>query len=46
VISDPNPESLTGYKTQPHVELDSILATLSLGPVGISDALGLTDAGR
>jgi hypothetical protein len=35
----------SGYKTQPHVELDSILATLSLGPVGISDGLGLTDAG-
>ena len=35
----------SGYHTQPHVELDSILAVLSLGPVGISDALGLTDAG-
>lgn len=35
----------SGYTTQPHVDLDSILATLSLGPVGISDGLGLTDAG-
>jgi hypothetical protein len=34
----------SGYHTQPHVDLDSILATLSLGPVGISDGLGLTDA--
>lgn len=34
----------SGYHTQPHVQLDSILAVLSLGPVGISDALGLTDA--
>ena len=33
----------SGYHTQPHVQLDSILAVLSLGPVGISDALGLTD---
>lgn len=33
----------SGYHTQPHVDLDSILATLSLGPVGISDALGETD---
>ena len=30
--------------TQPHVDLDSILATLSLGPVGISDCLNYTDA--
>lgn len=35
----------TGYHTQPHVALDAILATLSLGPVGISDGLNLTDAG-
>lgn len=34
-----------GYHTQPHVQLDAILATLSLGPVGISDGLNLTDAG-
>ena len=34
-----------GYHTQPHVQLDSILATLSLGPVGISDGLNETDAG-
>lgn len=33
------------YTTQPHVVLDAILATLSLGPVGISDGLGLTDVG-
>jgi hypothetical protein len=32
------------YFSQPHVELDSILATLSLGPVGISDGLNETDA--
>ena len=32
-----------GVTTQPHVDLDSILATLSLGPVGISDGLGETD---
>lgn len=35
----------SGYKTQPHVQLDSILATLSLGPVGISDGLNQTDVG-
>ena len=35
----------SGYHTQPHVQLDSILAVLSLGPVGISDALNYTDAG-
>jgi len=34
-----------GYITQPHVELDSILATLSLGPVGISDGIHQTDVG-
>lgn len=28
------------YTTQPHVQLDAVLATLSLGPVGISDGLG------
>lgn len=31
------------YTTQPHVILDAILATLSLGPVGISDGLGQVD---
>ena len=31
------------YTTQPHVQLDSVLATLSLGPVGISDAYNYTD---
>merc|ERR1719230_1139049 len=35
----------SGVCTQPHVDLDSILATLSLGPVGISDGLNMTDAG-
>ena len=34
----------SGTSTQPHVDLDSILATLSLGPVGISDCLNKTDA--
>ena len=33
------------YTTQPHVQLDSVLATLSLGPVGISDDLNRTDVG-
>ena len=28
------------YVEQPHVQLDAVLATLSLGPVGISDGLG------
>ena len=28
------------YTEQPHVQLDAVLATLSLGPVGISDGLG------
>ena len=32
------------YTTQPHVALDCVLATLSLGPVGISDGLGQVDA--
>lgn len=31
------------YTTQPHVGLDCVLATLSLGPVGISDGLNQTD---
>ena len=31
------------YTTQPHVALDAVLATLSLGPVGISDGLAQTD---
>jgi len=35
----------SGYTTQPHVQLDAVLATLSLGPVGISDALNHTDVG-
>ena len=34
----------SGYTTQPHVQLDCVLATLSLGPVGISDGLNQTDA--
>ena len=33
------------YTTQPHVALDVVLATLSLGPVGISDGLGQQDVG-
>ena len=33
------------YNTQPHVRLDAVLATLSLGPVGISDAYNWTDQG-
>jgi hypothetical protein len=33
------------YTTQPHVRLDAVLATMSLGPVGISDALNYTDVG-
>ena len=33
------------YNYQPHVQLDAVLATLSLGPVGISDALNFTDVG-
>ena len=33
------------YTTQPHVALDAVLATLSLGPVGISDGLGQVDVG-
>jgi hypothetical protein len=35
----------SGYTTQPHVQLDAVLATLSMGPVGISDALNYTDVG-
>ena len=31
------------YTTQPHTELDCVLATLSLGPVGISDGYNETD---
>lgn len=31
------------YTEQPHVQLDAVLATLSLGPVGISDAYNYTD---
>jgi len=31
------------YTTQPHVQLDCILSTLSLGPVGISDGINQTD---
>lgn len=31
------------YTTQPHVQLDCMLATMSLGPVGISDGIGQTD---
>ena len=33
------------YTTQPHVVLDSVLATLSLGPVGISDGINQVDSG-
>jgi len=32
------------YVSQPHVQLDSALAVMSLGPVGISDGLSQTDA--
>lgn len=32
------------YTSPPHVALDAVLATLSLGPVGISDGLGQVDA--
>jgi len=35
----------SGYTSQPHVDLDAVLAVLSLGPVGISDALGYTNVG-
>ena len=35
----------TNYTRVPHVGLDAILATLSLGPVGISDGLNQTDVG-
>lgn len=43
-MSDTEHDGLS-YTTQPHVVLDAILATLSLGPVGISDGLGQVDAG-
>ena len=33
------------YDTQPHVALDAVFATLSLGPVGISDGIHQTDVG-
>jgi hypothetical protein len=33
------------YDSQPHVVLDAVLAVLSLGPVGISDAYNWTDVG-
>ena len=32
------------YTAQPHVQLDAVLAVMSLGPVGISDGLNQTDA--
>ena len=32
-------------EVQPHVRLDAVLATLSLGPVGISDGYNMTDVG-
>lgn len=32
-------------EVQPHVTLDAVLATLSLGPVGISDGYNMTDVG-
>jgi len=35
----------SGYTTQPHVQLDVVLAVLSLGPVGISDNINYTDVG-
>ena len=35
----------SGARTAPHVQLDALLATLSLGPVGISDGLNQTDVG-
>ena len=43
-MSDTEHDGLS-YTTQPHVALDAVLATLSLGPVGISDGLGQADAG-
>ena len=43
-MSDTSHNGLS-YTTQPHVRLDAVLATLSLGPVGISDGLGQADAG-
>ena len=33
----------SGYSVQPHVTLDAVLAVLSMGPVGISDALNYTN---
>ena len=42
-MSDTEHDGLS-YTTQPHVALDAVLATLSLGPVGISDGLGQADA--
>lgn len=38
-----NDENTGNYTTQPHTELDCVLATLSMGPVGISDALNYTN---
>lgn len=38
-----NDEKTYNYTTQPHTELDAVLATLSMGPVGISDALNYTN---
>lgn len=38
-----NDEINRNYTTQPHTELDCVLATLSMGPVGISDALNYTN---
>ena len=43
-MSDTEHDGLS-YTTQPHVALDVTLATLSLGPVGISDSLGMQDVG-
>jgi hypothetical protein len=46
--TSPQPPTMSdterNYTTQPHVQLDTVLATLSMGPVGFSDALNLTDA--
>lgn len=38
-----NDENTANYTTQPHTELDCVLSTLSMGPVGISDALNYTN---
>lgn len=43
-MSDTEHDGLS-YTTQPHVQLDAVLATLSLGPVGISDGLGQVGVG-